>query len=36
MKTKHILVALFAGLAITSCDDFLTCLPETSVPKEGF
>lgn len=36
MKSKTFLTILFAGVLTTSCDDFLTCLPETSVPKEKF
>ena len=36
MKSKTFLTILLAGILTTSCDDFLTCLPETSVPKEKF
>ncbi len=36
MKTKTILLAILTGFTISSCSDFLTQLPETSVPKENF
>ena len=36
MKTKTLIFALFTGITISSCSDFLTQLPETSVPKENF
>ena len=36
MKTKILACAFLSCLAFSSCDGFLTQLPETSVPKESF